>query len=44
MSQLLDKLAKENQEIRLMQAQLQVGARYHISVLHPAASIPLPTL
>lgn len=43
MSQLLDKLAKENQEIRLMQAQLQVGARY-LSVLHPAASIPLPTL
>lgn len=26
MSQLLDKLAKENQEIRLMQAELQVGA------------------
>ncbi|NWZ89348.1 PBIP1 protein, partial [Nesospiza acunhae] len=42
MSQLLDKLAKENQEIRLMQAELQVGAQYHISELRPSASIPLP--
>uniref|UniRef100_A0A8C0Z9N3 PBX homeobox interacting protein 1 n=1 Tax=Cyanistes caeruleus TaxID=156563 RepID=A0A8C0Z9N3_CYACU len=33
MSQLLDKLAKENQEIRLMQAELQVGAQCHVSVL-----------
>ncbi|NXH42633.1 PBIP1 protein, partial [Dicaeum eximium] len=44
MSQLLDKLAKENQEIRLMQAELQVGAQCHVSVLCPGAALPLSPL
>ncbi|NXD98696.1 PBIP1 protein, partial [Chaetorhynchus papuensis] len=39
MSQLLDKLAKENQEIRLMQAELQVGARCRVPVLCPGAAL-----
>ncbi|NXM79331.1 PBIP1 protein, partial [Oenanthe oenanthe] len=44
MSQLLDKLAKENQEIRLMQAELQVGAQCRVSVLYPGAALLLPAL
>lgn len=44
-SLLLDKLAKENQEIRLMQAELQVGERCHAwgnQVPSPGTALPLP--
>ena len=47
MSVLLDRLAKENQDIRLMQAELQVGAQHCAPQGHhpapPSALTPRPT-